>query len=184
MADRARPQRAARPIRSARVLSETTRVIVGTTGGVIMVGGITWAASWYFAANSPSAWRLIPAAGMFVIGLGLVCWMLRRPDPRKIVLARLNALISDGAALLFHRGPEFELRHSDWIASVIAVLVHAFDREISADMVAARHGITSAAPGGFASVFEWELDQLTIIRSRFMAGEIPLDIDSDSWFSL
>jgi hypothetical protein len=135
------------PLKSARTISEVTRIVVGTTGGVIMVGGITWAASWYFAAANPSAWRLLPAVAMFIVGLGLILWMLRHPDPRKAVLSQLNRLMFSNSGTPLLKAPPANV-HSP------------------------------------QELFQWQIDELSILRERFMAGEIGAGIKPDGWYSL
>jgi hypothetical protein len=167
------------PLKSARTISEVTRIVVGTTGGVIMVGGITWAASWYFAAANPSAWRLLPAVAMFIVGLGLILWMLRHPDPRKAVLSQLNRLMFEGGVLLFHQGQEQDVRHREWNAQVTALVIHAFSNSGTPLLKAPPANVHSPQ-----ELFQWQIDELSILRERFMAGEIGAGIKPDGWYSL
>jgi hypothetical protein len=164
-------------------MSDISRTIVGTTGGVIMVGGIAWAASWYFATGSPSAWRLLPAAVMFVLGLAGLLWSIRRRNPSELVLARLNALIERGSELLFHgNSPAFDVRYRDWLAAVSGLLVQAFDDSVVASLTTGHPGL-QAPQALVVSAFERQLDQLTIIRDQFRTGEIKAKIKKDSWYS-
>jgi hypothetical protein len=164
-------------------MSDLARTIVGTTGGVIMVGGIAWGASWYFAAGNPSAWRLLPAVVMFVVGLAVLVWTIRRPDPRRLILARLNALISQGGELLFHgNSPVFEVRYRDWLAAVTGLAIHAFDDSVVKSLTTEHPGMTAPRAALYLA-FERQLDQVTIIREQFVAGEIKARIRKDSWYT-
>jgi len=109
---------------------------------------------------------------MFVVGLVLVGWMLRRPDRRKLVLAKLNGLILSGGYLLYHdeKGAEFDRRMRDWHGQVGGLLVLAFDDSVVAEWL----GTEVMGGAGPMDMFSRELDQLTLIRDRFQNGEIPL----------
>jgi len=155
----------------------TQRIIVGTTGGVVMVGGVTWAASWYFAGGNPSAWRLAPAVAMFVLGLGAVVWTLHR-NLRKELLGRIDEFLAAGKAVISHPGFDNELRRREWTAAVLFLLSRAIEPETADQFVPGKDPemmITNPVTQEQAlTVVERQVGALTKIRAGVTDRSIPV----------
>jgi hypothetical protein len=120
---------------------------------------------------------------MFVIGLMVLIWAVRRPNPRKLILARFDALIIQGGELLFHgNSPVVDVRYRDWMARVTALLVNTFDPSVAESLI--KDPPDRTLPNAVVLRFHQQLDRLTIIREQFMSGEIKARIKKDSWYSL
>jgi hypothetical protein len=151
----------------------TQRIIVGTTGGVVMVGGVTWAASWYFAGGNPSAWRLAPAVAMFVLGLGAIVWTLRR-NLRKELQGRLDEFLAAGKAVIAHPGFDNELRRREWTAAVLFLLSRAIEPETADTFVPGKIAANPSTQEEALAVVEWQVDALTKIRAGVADHSVPV----------
>lgn len=100
-------------------MDSSQRVVVGTLGGGLMVGGIAWANA---SISSAQAWylRILPPVAMFVVGVALVIWAMRStPNSRRAILKRA---IRDGRELLGQGESVWAVSALSWQNTTVARL--------------------------------------------------------------
>jgi hypothetical protein len=151
-----RAWRRSRPPRAS--LDDAQRVVLGTLGGGLMLGGIAW------AGTVSAIWplRALPALLMFVVGgvLLLIALRGRQPDPRR---ESLDKAITDGRALQRYMPTGPLMAHNivgqweHWEGKTFAMLRDHFGLAAVQDFLAARAGGTSVA--------EWVTKQVAFLEA-------------------
>src|SRR5262245_39919981 len=88
-----------------------------------MVGGVTWAGTWFFAAAHRSWWGWVPGAVMFVGGGLLFWWGFKSPDPKRLALAWLDDSLHEAQVIQNHSPADFEVRWRQWSRDTYSVLL-------------------------------------------------------------